>query len=96
MLTLVRAVLGLFGFLTGWFASYWFYFVRFDLADRPFLGRGAPFLVGVVAAVVVLVATRWPDHGVSSTSGSPGALRYCVPVTPAGWMHSPVDSQNRA
>ena len=67
MLSLVRIVLGLIGFLAGWFFSYWTYFAAFDLEGRPFLGRGAPFLVGLVAAAAILAATANLRHGILSS-----------------------------
>ena len=63
MLTLARIVLGLIGFLAGWLFSYWIYFAGFDLAGRPFLGRGAPFLVGLAVAGLILAATENLRHG---------------------------------
>jgi hypothetical protein len=63
MLTLVRIVLGLIGLLAGWLFSYAIYFVGFDLAGQPFLGRGAPFLVGLVVAALILAATENLRHG---------------------------------
>jgi hypothetical protein len=50
LLTLVRIVLGLVGLLAVWCLSYWIFFAQFDHAGSPFLGRGAPFLVGLLAA----------------------------------------------
>jgi len=56
-------VLGLAGLLAAWWVSYWIYFAQFDHAGWPFLGRGAPFLVGLLAAAVVLAATEHLQHG---------------------------------
>ncbi len=63
MLTIARIVLGLIGFLAAWFFSYWIYFARFDLDGRPFLGRGAPFLAGLVVAAIILAVTANLRHG---------------------------------
>ena len=63
MLTLVRIVLGLVGLLAVWCLSYWIFFAQFDHAGSPFLGRGAPFLVGLLAAGLVLAATEHLQHG---------------------------------
>lgn len=63
MLTFARIVFGLFGFLTGWFFSYWIYFVQYDLQDRTFLGRGMPFLIGLVTAGFILAMTNRLQHG---------------------------------
>jgi hypothetical protein len=73
MLSLARFVLGLIGFLAGWSVSYWVYFGQFDLAGRPFLGRGAPFLAGLVIAAVILAATARLRHG-PVTSGILGGV----------------------
>ena len=68
MLMLARSVLALFGFLTGWYVSYWTYFAGFELDGRPFLGRGVPFLIGLVLAAFILAATSRLQHGfISST-----------------------------
>lgn len=66
MRRIARIVLGLSGFLTGWFVSYWTIFVQFDLADRPFAGRGAPLLVGLVFAAALLAAAGRLRHGLVS------------------------------
>ncbi len=63
MLTLVRIVLGLAGLAAGWFFSYWVYFVRFDIAGSAFLGRGAPVLVGLAVAAVIVAGTAHLRHG---------------------------------
>lgn len=67
MLMLARAVLGLVGFLAGWLFSYWIYFAGYDLAGRPFLGRGMPVLVGLAAAAVILAGTSRLQHGFLSS-----------------------------
>ena len=54
MLTLVRIVLGLAGLAAVWIVSYWAYFVHYDRDGAVFMGRGAPFLLGLVAAAARL------------------------------------------
>lgn len=63
MVTLVRIVLGLAGLIAGWFFSYWIYFVHYDIDRRAFLGRGAPFLVGLAVAAIILAASANLRHG---------------------------------
>lgn len=67
MLTLVRIVLGLVGLVAGWLASYWLYFAQYDIAGAAFMGRGAPFLVGLVVAAIILAATEHLRHGFLSS-----------------------------
>lgn len=68
MLGLVRIVLGLVGLVAGWFFSYWIYFAQFDNGDSPFMGRGAPFLVGVAVAAVIVAGSERLHHGFLSSS----------------------------
>lgn len=66
MLTLVRIVLGLAGLLTGWYVSYWIYFAHDEMEGRAFLGRGAPLLVGLAVAAVILALSAKQRHGLAS------------------------------
>ena len=58
MLTVMRATLGLFGFLTGWFLSYQMYFVQFDREARTWTGHAGPLLAGLLVAAGIAAAFR--------------------------------------